>query len=60
MQERVTEGNVNREINKITNKFTNDYTLNDKDKDKLKILKDVKDYNVRKKILKDLVKKYLI
>jgi len=60
MQKKVTEGSINGQVNKIINKFIVNYDLNDEDKEQLKTLRNIKDYNVRKKVLKDLVKKYLI
>lgn len=59
MDNRVTEGSVNTQIELVSNMIKTNYSI-DKDFEKeIDILKKVSDYNVRKKVLKDLVKKYV-
>jgi hypothetical protein len=59
MDNRVIEGSVNTQIELVSNMIRKDYSVDeDFDKD-IDTLKKVSDYNVRKKVLKDLIRKYV-
>jgi hypothetical protein len=59
MDKRVTEGSVNTQIELVSNMIKKDYSIDeDFDKD-IDTLKKISDYNVRRKVLRDLVKKYV-
>lgn len=59
MDKRVTEGSVNTQIELFSSMIKTNYSVDEEFNDIVKMVKKVSDYNVRKKMLKDLFRKYV-
>lgn len=59
MNNRVTEGSVNTQIELLANMIRTNYSTDNEFSGMIDTVKKVSDYNVRKKVLKDLIRKYV-
>jgi len=59
MNSRVTEGSVNAQLDSLYSKMKRNYSLDSEDVEKFEVLKMIPSYNVRKKILLELMNKYV-
>lgn len=59
LNNRVTEKSVSYQVDSLVDELLARYEIESKDKNKLMALKDISDYNFRKKVIDDIVKKYV-
>lgn len=59
MNDKVTEGSVNTQIELLANMIRTNYSTDNEFSGMIDTVKKVSDYNVRKKVLKDLIRKYV-